>query len=98
MSIFVPMRDQAVSVSELTYAIKGLLEEGIGDVLVSGEISNFKEHSSGHRYFTLKDADAQIGAVMWRTRSLVGVPSAGQVPDRLQRNASRGCWRSPPCL
>ena len=77
MSIFVPMRDQAVSVSELTYAIKGLLEEGIGDVLVSGEISNFKEHSSGHRYFTLKDADAQIGAVMWRTRSLTFRPEDG---------------------
>lgn len=77
MSIFVPMRDQAVSVSELTYVIKGLLEEGIGDVLVSGEISNFKEHSSGHRYFTLKDADAQIGAVMWRTRSLTFRPEDG---------------------
>lgn len=77
MSIFVPMQDQAVSVSELTYVIKGLLEEGIGDVLVSGEISNFKQHSSGHRYFTLKDADAQIGAVMWRTRSLPFRPEDG---------------------
>jgi exodeoxyribonuclease VII large subunit len=77
MSIFVPMQDQAVSVSELTYVIKGLLEEGIGDVLVSGEISNFKQHSSGHRYFTLKDADAQIGAVMWRTRSLTFRPEDG---------------------
>ena len=77
MSIFVPMQDQAVSVSELTYVIKGLLEEGIGDVLVSGEISNFKQHTSGHRYFTLKDADAQIGAVMWRTRSLTFRPEDG---------------------
>ena len=77
MSIFVPMQEQAVSVSELTYVIKGLLEEGIGDVLVSGEISNFKQHSSGHRYFTLKDADAQIGAVMWRTRSLTFRPEDG---------------------
>lgn len=77
MSIFVPMQEQAVSVSELTYVIKGLLEEGIGDVLVSGEISNYKQHTSGHRYFTMKDADAQIGAVMWRTRALTFRPEDG---------------------
>lgn len=71
------MNENPVSVSELTYAIKGLLEEGIGDVLVSGEISNFKSHSSGHRYFTLKDADAQISAVMWRTRNLQFRPEDG---------------------
>ena len=71
------MTEQPVSVSELTYAIKGLLEEGIGDVMVSGEISNFKHHSSGHRYFTLKDADAQIGAVMWRSRTLTFRPEDG---------------------
>ncbi|MBK7032573.1 MAG: exodeoxyribonuclease VII large subunit [Ignavibacteria bacterium] len=104
------MTEQPVSVSELTYAIKGLLEEGIGDVMVSGEISNFKHHSSGHRYFTLKDADAQIGAVMWRSRTLAfrpedgmrggpgqahGVLGAGQVSDRLLCYASGGPWRPP---
>ncbi len=71
------MNNEAVSVSELTHAIKGLLEEGIGDVIVSGEISNYKAHSSGHRYFTLKDADAQISAVMWRTRALNFRPEDG---------------------
>ncbi|MCX6140240.1 MAG: exodeoxyribonuclease VII large subunit [Candidatus Kapabacteria bacterium] len=71
------MTETPVTVSELTYAIKGLLEEGIGDVMVSGEISNFKHHSSGHRYFTLKDADAQIGAVMWRSRTLTFRPEDG---------------------
>ena len=71
------MTEQPVSVSELTYAIKGLLEEGIGDVMVSGELSNFKNHSSGHRYFTLKDADAQIGGVMWRSRTLTFRPEDG---------------------
>ncbi len=71
------MMEQPVSVSELTYAIKGLLEEGIGDVMVSGELSNFKNHSSGHRYFTLKDADAQIGGVMWRSRTLTFRPEDG---------------------
>jgi len=71
------MTEQPVSVSELTYAIKGLLEEGIGDVVVLGEISNFKHHTSGHRYFTLKDANAQIGAVMWRSRTLTFRPEDG---------------------
>ena len=70
-------RNEAVTVSELTSAISALLTEGIGDVIVEGEISNFKAHSSGHRYFTLKDAGAQIACVMWRTRSLDFVPQDG---------------------
>lgn len=68
---------ETVTVSELTHAIRALLTEGIGDVVVEGEISNFKAHSSGHRYFTLKDADAQIQCVMWRTRSLDFMPEDG---------------------
>lgn len=72
-----PTGIESVSVSELTQAIRALLTEGIGDVIVQGEISNFKAHSSGHRYFTLKDADAQIACVMWRTRSLAMVPQDG---------------------
>ena len=71
------LRNEAVTVSELTTAISALLTEGIGDVIVEGEISNFKAHSSGHRYFTLKDAGAQIACVMWRTRSLDFVPQDG---------------------
>lgn len=69
--------NDTVTVSELTQAIRALLTEGIGDVIVEGEISNFKAHSSGHRYFTLKDSDAQIGCVMWRTRSLDMLPQDG---------------------
>lgn len=54
------------SVSQLTRRIKGLLEGQIGGVWVSGEISNWKLAGSGHAYFTLKDADSQIDAVMFR--------------------------------
>ncbi|MEM6883583.1 MAG: exodeoxyribonuclease VII large subunit, partial [Verrucomicrobiota bacterium] len=55
------------SVSDLTDEIKDLLESKVGDVKVSGEISNFRRQSaSGHLYFSLKDADAQISAVMFR--------------------------------
>lgn len=71
------MQEEAVSVSELTYAIKGLLETGIGEVRVHGELSNYKLHSSGHRYFTLKDANAQIACVMWRSRTMAFRPEDG---------------------
>lgn len=71
------MIDEAVSVSDLTNAIRALLTEGIGDVVVEGEISNYKHHTSGHRYFTLKDSEAQIACVMWRTRSVSFVPEDG---------------------
>jgi len=57
------------TVSELTRRIKGVLETSFTNVSVEGEISNFKRHSSGHLYFTLKDEGAQISAVMWRGRA-----------------------------
>jgi len=55
------------SVSELTKRIRRLLEEGIGHVWIEGEISNFTRHSSGHIYFTLKEKDAQLKCVIWRS-------------------------------
>lgn len=54
------------TVSELTRDIKSLLEGQFAQVWVTGEISNFRPHSSGHYYFTLKDKNAQISAVMFR--------------------------------
>lgn len=56
------------SVSRLTGEIKRLLEEGLPPIWLEGEISNYKLHTSGHHYFTLKDVGAQVPAVMWRTR------------------------------
>jgi len=58
----------ALSVADLTQTIMMLLREEIGSVQVTGEISDFKTAPSGHRYFTLKDASAQIGCVMWASR------------------------------
>ncbi|MBI2428703.1 MAG: exodeoxyribonuclease VII large subunit [Ignavibacteriales bacterium] len=60
--------EKILSVSDITRQIKGVLELGFPNILVQGEISNFKLHSSGHLYFTLKDEGAQISAVMWRSR------------------------------
>ncbi len=69
--------NSTLSVSQLTDRIKYTLEEGFSSISVSGEISNFKHHSSGHRYFTLKDSGAQISCTMWRSRTLNFRPTDG---------------------
>ena len=56
----------ALSVSELSGALKRTVESAFGHVRVRGEISGFKRHGSGHCYFTLKDENACIDAVIWR--------------------------------
>jgi exodeoxyribonuclease VII large subunit len=60
------MDQKTFTVSELTAIIQVLLEDSIGFVIVTGEVSNYKHHQSGHRYFTLKDEKAQISCVMWK--------------------------------
>jgi len=55
-----------LSVTELTRRIKGKLEDGFPSVWVEGEISNFAAATSGHCYFTLKDANAALSVVMFR--------------------------------
>jgi exodeoxyribonuclease VII large subunit len=60
-------RRRVFSVSELTAAIRGVLETGFGDLWVEGEISNARVWNTGHLYFTLKDGGAQIKAVMFRS-------------------------------
>jgi exodeoxyribonuclease VII large subunit len=56
----------ALSVSELSGALKRTIESAFGMVRVRGEISGFKRHSSGHCYFSLKDENACMDAVIWR--------------------------------
>ena len=57
------------SVSEITYYIRDLFafDETLKDVWIKGEVSNMRPASSGHWYFTLKDQEAQIRCVMWRS-------------------------------
>ncbi|HOZ47934.1 MAG TPA: exodeoxyribonuclease VII large subunit [Candidatus Hydrogenedentes bacterium] len=55
-----------LSVSQLTRRVKSLLENEISYVWVAGEISNWRVSPAGHAYFTLKDKDSQLGAVMFR--------------------------------
>jgi exodeoxyribonuclease VII large subunit len=61
----------ALSVSELSGALKRTVESAFGHVRVRGEISGFKRHSSGHCYFSLKDENACMDAVIWRTSAAV---------------------------
>ena len=57
----------ALSVSELAGSLKRAIENAFGQVRVRGEISGFKRHASGHCYFTLKDENACLDAVIWRS-------------------------------
>ena len=63
------MEAEIYTVSEITKKIKDILEGSIPAVWVEGEISNYTLHSSGHRYFSLKDENSQIRCVFWRFRS-----------------------------
>src|ERR1043166_3621130 len=56
-----------LTVSQLTNSIRVSLESRFASVWVEGEISNFKDHSSGHWYFTLKDQNAQLRAKCFRS-------------------------------
>src|SRR5579863_1659437 len=55
------------TVSEISLAVKRSLEQGFSYVRERGEVSGFKRHSSGHCYLSLKDSDAALDAVIWRT-------------------------------
>jgi len=74
-----PVERKIFSVSQLTENIKTILEESFPFIWISGEISNFKSPVSGHYYFTLKDKNAQISAIMFRgqNRNLKFLPEDG---------------------
>jgi exodeoxyribonuclease VII large subunit len=58
------------TVSELSRALKRSIEENFAYVRVRGEISGYKRHGSGHCYFALKDSEAVLDAVCWRTTAI----------------------------
>jgi len=68
-SLFPAPVPQTFTVSKLTLHIRKLLEENetLQDVWVQGEVSNLSRPASGHVYFTLKDANASLRCVMWKT-------------------------------
>src|SRR6266446_459332 len=56
---------KVLSVTELTGQIRRVLEKAVGQIWVTGEITNLRNQSSGHLYFTLKDATAQLSCVLF---------------------------------
>jgi len=64
------------SVSRLNREVRMLLERGFGTLWVEAEISNFSRPSSGHWYFSLKDANAQVRCAMFRQRNMLCAFSA----------------------
>ncbi len=90
-----PNGPRIYTVSQLTEAIQGLLEERFDFVWVEGEVSNFRSPVSGHYYMVIKDETAQIRAVMFRlqARYLRFIPEDGMkviAQGRVSIYASRG--------
>lgn len=75
------MNDKYISVSQLTRYIKYKIDNDVNlnEVFLKGEISNFKAHSRGHFYFTLKDEGSRINAIMFasQTKKIKFVPQDG---------------------
>ena len=93
-----PPLPQVISVAELNRLARNLLERKLPLMWVAGEISNCKRYESGHCYFTLKDADAQVDCVMFRNKAqLLGwLPQDGmQVEVRALPDALRGARQVP---
>ncbi|HKY89767.1 MAG TPA: exodeoxyribonuclease VII large subunit, partial [Nevskiaceae bacterium] len=66
-----------LAVGELTEMLRAVLEDSVGRVWVEGEISNFSRPASGHWYFTLKDATAQVRCAMFRSANFRVRPQPG---------------------
>lgn len=86
------------SVSELNSAIKSLLEPPFRSIALKGEISNFKQQSSGHLYFSLKDDASQISAVLFKGNAsrLTRLPKEGdqvQILGELSLYLPRGQYQ-----
>ena len=75
------MKDKYITVTQLTRYIKYKIDndENLNEVFLKGEISNFKAHSRGHYYFTLKDENSRINAIMFssQTRKIKFIPQDG---------------------
>jgi exodeoxyribonuclease VII large subunit len=93
-----PPGEYRFQVSEITTHIKEILEQSFSTVAIEGEISNYRPAGSGHWYFTLKDRDAMIQAVMFKYRSarVAFTPADGQrvvVHGNISVYAKRGNYQ-----
>ena len=89
---------EILTVTELTQAIKNQLEPPFSHLQVKGEVTNLRHQASGHLYFSLKDQDAQVSAVLFKgnARHLTTLPKAGDqiiVRGALSLYAPRGSYQ-----
>lgn len=94
------MDEKYISISELNNYIKAKIDgdEGLRHVFLRGEISNFKRHTRGHLYFTLKDETSRLSAVMFAssTYSLAFAPEDGMkvlVEGRISVYEANGAYQ-----
>ena len=80
LPLFARSETPVYTVSELNGIVRRLLEQQFPEIWVEGEISNFKRYPSGHLYFKLKDAGAELPAVMFKGQAdlLAFAPEDGQ--------------------
>ena len=81
------MSTTVLTVSQLNRHVRAYLEYEMGEVCVAGEISNLSKPASGHFYFTLKDATAQVRCVFFRNRH---ASAAGSLVQNGQQMIARG--------
>ncbi len=65
-----------INVSQITASLQDMFSE-LGDLSIIGELASYKQHPSGHRYFSLNDDGASLNCVLWRGRNLNFVPIVG---------------------
>lgn len=94
------MEDKYIAISELNNYIKNILDNDafLNKIYLKGEISNFKNHTRGHLYFTLKDDESRISAVMFSSAasSLTFVPEDGMnvlVEGRISAYTPQGSYQ-----
>lgn len=90
--------DTVFTVTQLTNAIKDIVEGSFPEIILEGEISNYRPSSSGHVYFVIKDSGAQIAAVMWKSTAarLNFIPRDGnlvRVKGKLSVYPARGNYQ-----
>ncbi len=94
-----PVEARALSVTEVTRAVRTVVEEAIGNVWVEGEVSNHRKQASGHQYFTLKDESSQLACVWfarpgaWRRDLILQDGMHVQVRGRLTVYEARGQYQ-----
>ena len=93
------MEQHVFSVTEVNQYIKSIIDgvPQLGDLLIRGELSNYKVYPSGHHYFTLKDGESAIHCVMFRSSAgrLRFRPESSCTARRCRRTVSAICtWPS----